>query len=332
MTQVCVIIPFFQREAGILRRALVSILGQELPAATRVQVIVVDDGSPVPAATEADGLDFSGAFALRIIPKANGGVGAARNTALDAVDAATDVVAFLDSDDSWDKEHLALGLSAIAQGADFYFCDNAREGHHLSHFTGDKALILPFIDKAADKGALIPIGASDMSTLILRDFPCQLSTTMFRYAIARDLRFDSRMRNAGEDVIFFLNLVPRTRKICFSARTMVTCGKGINLYFSNMGWGCEGYLKRLLDDTKAHQALSGSGLLSADDLAWNTRYVREHRQQVVFYCLRSMVKNKGALPLEIKALAKQDRSIWLWFPFWAVYVVLGRAFGFYKPF
>ena len=47
---ICVVIPYYQREPGILRRALASIAAQRdcpLP----IHVIVVDDASPAPAAT-----------------------------------------------------------------------------------------------------------------------------------------------------------------------------------------------------------------------------------------------------------------------------------------
>ena len=44
---IAVIIPYFQREAGILRRALASVFAQT--NAPSWEIIVVDDGSPVPA-------------------------------------------------------------------------------------------------------------------------------------------------------------------------------------------------------------------------------------------------------------------------------------------
>ena len=48
---IAVIIPFFQREAGILGRALKSIADQNYPNSA-LYVIVVDDGSPVSAESE----------------------------------------------------------------------------------------------------------------------------------------------------------------------------------------------------------------------------------------------------------------------------------------
>ena len=62
MTSVAVIIPYFQKRAGILHRALNSVLQQRLSADTRLEVIVVDDGSPVSARAEVATLPFSPPF------------------------------------------------------------------------------------------------------------------------------------------------------------------------------------------------------------------------------------------------------------------------------
>jgi cellulose synthase/poly-beta-1,6-N-acetylglucosamine synthase-like glycosyltransferase len=48
-TRIAVIIPYYQRDKGILSRAVTSVLGQELPSATTLRVIVVDDASPLAA-------------------------------------------------------------------------------------------------------------------------------------------------------------------------------------------------------------------------------------------------------------------------------------------
>ena len=81
--EVAVVIPYFQREAGVLARALRSIFSQDEPPAH--EIIVVDDGSPAPAEQELAGLDETLVSDVRIIHQPNGGPAAARNTGLDAV-------------------------------------------------------------------------------------------------------------------------------------------------------------------------------------------------------------------------------------------------------
>ena len=55
---ITVVIPYFQREPGILARALASIAAQQA-CPLSVHVIVVDDASPVPADAEIAGMDLS---------------------------------------------------------------------------------------------------------------------------------------------------------------------------------------------------------------------------------------------------------------------------------
>ncbi len=130
MPVVTVIIPYYQRKPGILRRALTSILRQELPANVDVNVIVVDDGSPLPAKDETEGLLFTPPFNLEIFTQVNSGVAAARNAGLKYAGANTDFIAFLDSDDTWDSRHIAYALESFGNGCDLYFTDNKRVGQH----------------------------------------------------------------------------------------------------------------------------------------------------------------------------------------------------------
>ncbi len=75
-TLLAVIIPYFQTEGGILRRALHSVWAQALPAEAILEVIVVDDGSPAPVAPEVGGLQSTDAVRLRVISTPErGGVG-----------------------------------------------------------------------------------------------------------------------------------------------------------------------------------------------------------------------------------------------------------------
>ena len=58
----------------------------------------------------------------------------ARNAALKAITPGTDIIAFLNSDDMWDRSHLAAALEAFGHGADFFFCDSKRDDHAASTF------------------------------------------------------------------------------------------------------------------------------------------------------------------------------------------------------
>lgn len=100
-----IVIPYFQRQPGVLQRALASVARQAgcpLP----VRVLVVDDASPVPPEPELAAIAWPEGVRVEILRRPNGGPGAARNTGLDAAGADTLCVAFLDSDDAWSADSL----------------------------------------------------------------------------------------------------------------------------------------------------------------------------------------------------------------------------------
>lgn len=101
---VSVIIPAYNRDR-YLAEAIESVLAQTYSA---IDIIVVDDGS----------VDRTAEVAQRYVPKIryfyqpNGGIGAARNAGI--AQAQGEFLAFLDSDDLWVPNKLALQLAAFA--------------------------------------------------------------------------------------------------------------------------------------------------------------------------------------------------------------------------
>jgi len=105
---VSVIIPLYNAEA-FLAEALASVLGQTLPPH---QVIVVDDGSTDGSADVAR--RFGKQIAL--VQQPNAGAANARNRGVAL--ATGDFLAFLDHDDYWAPEKLALQVAAFQQSPD----------------------------------------------------------------------------------------------------------------------------------------------------------------------------------------------------------------------
>lgn len=104
MTAVAVVIPTYNR-AHQVADTIRSVLAQSHPAA---EVIVVDDGST--DATAEVCAPF--APAVRYQRQANAGVSAARNRGVALTSA--ELVAFVDSDDLWHRDKLALQVAALA--------------------------------------------------------------------------------------------------------------------------------------------------------------------------------------------------------------------------
>lgn len=119
MPKVSVIVPAYNAE-DVVGRCLDSILGQDF---TDLELIVIDDGSTDGTPAVLDGYAERDGR-VRVVHKANAGVSAARNDALDL--ARGDYVQFLDADDWITPDATTLLVRAMEEGgadmviADFY--------------------------------------------------------------------------------------------------------------------------------------------------------------------------------------------------------------------
>lgn len=102
---VSVIMPAFNSEAFIAE-AVESVIRQTM---TDWELIVIDDGSEYPEALDTTLAPY--ANRLQLIRQANGGVSAARNAGI--LRARSRYIAFLDSDDAWKPEFLAMQASQL---------------------------------------------------------------------------------------------------------------------------------------------------------------------------------------------------------------------------
>jgi len=255
MTSVAVVIPFFQREPGILRKALEGVRRQVLESGTTLRVIVVDDVSPQPPADEISGLVLPSGVTLEILrQRENGGPGAARNRALDHVlETPPDFIAFLDSDDVWAPDHVSRALKALGEARDFFFEDHVPLlGDAPSYFWSDKDLPKEFA--GGGLGLIEPCpGEPDLfrpvkgreTELFLRHLMAHTSTVVYRFARNAQLRFEPSLRSAGEDILFWIHLAKAARALCFSTHAGVSCGRGVNVYYSTLNWDRPGVITRV---------------------------------------------------------------------------------------
>ena len=141
MISVAAIIPYYQREEGVLARSLKSIAEQQLPEGVSIRIIVVDDQSPLSPEADIASVPLPEGMELRLLMRPNGGPGAARNTGLESLAGdPVDFVAFLDSDDAWRPNHIADAIAAMGEDADFYFCDHERWYNDKSWFTASETI------------------------------------------------------------------------------------------------------------------------------------------------------------------------------------------------
>lgn len=118
LPKVAVIIPYFQRETGILARALQSIRAQDYPG-NLLYVVVVDHGSPVSAQEELAAHPAPPGLRVVVIGRSTRGQTKPENAGR-TLQSHTELVAYLDSDDEWLGDHLLHAVTALRAGHSAY--------------------------------------------------------------------------------------------------------------------------------------------------------------------------------------------------------------------
>jgi glycosyltransferase involved in cell wall biosynthesis len=178
MARVSAIIPAFNRP-GMLKEAIESALAQ---TCDDIEVLVVLNGA-TPETVEVAGR-FCAHPKVRVVEIARTTLAAARHAGIEL--ACGEWVAFLDDDDIWLPEKIAVQLAAAGEtGADLVSCD-------FVHFNADG-------DISASGLRPMPEGLSMAEALMLTNYLSGGSAAMTRTAAIRSLGgFDARLR-ASED-------------------------------------------------------------------------------------------------------------------------------------
>ena len=244
--RIAVIIPYFQREPGILRRSVQSALRQQgIPCP---YIIIIDDASPIAADVELSDLMPKYAQDITVIRQSNGGPGAARNTGIEAVPDQYELVAFLDSDDEWDPDHLRNALEAFHSGCDFFFSDHLDYSGTTTRFgrLQKQGTFRADDHPRVHPGSTLRWFSGDFVDQLIRDFVVQTATVVVRRSVLGRHRFPEEFRRAGEDHLLWLKIAAGGAKVAFSERVACRLGRGVNIYEASV-WGTEGALERTVD-------------------------------------------------------------------------------------
>jgi succinoglycan biosynthesis protein ExoW len=247
--KISVVIPYYQEQPGILVRALQSLYAQQISCETSLDVIIVNDASPIDPIVDvtAAGAPPSN-IGVRIITRANGGPAAARNTGFDAVPADATYVAMLDSDDTWTANHIARALEGFSLAdADIYFSDHAT--HHADDYLKGTRL---FLEPLGGEGELTQLpgdrfyacSGKQMAAYSAREYLAHTSSILIRAELLKGLRMPEKLRWAGEDHNFFIDLTLKARRVCLSMYSEVALGKGVSIYEGSHEWGSVKDLRR----------------------------------------------------------------------------------------
>jgi len=247
---IAVVIPFYQREPGLLARALQSVCAQVDVA--DVRIVVVDDASPSPAAADIASLGTM-RFPVEVIVQANGGPAAARNRGLASLEADVRRVAFLDSDDVWIEAHLSNASRALDAGHDVYFADHLQTGQDIGGFA--RAGRIRVADHPSIGGdPSLHVFEGDMFEQIITGNVIGTSTVVYDFDRFRAQRFDEAFYSAGEDYLFWIALARSGARFCFSSLIEARYGYGVNVY-AGSGWGTDGYLGRIHNEMRYRKRL-----------------------------------------------------------------------------
>lgn len=224
--KVSVIVPIYNVEP-YLDRCLCSLIGQSL---TDIEIILVDDGSPDGCPRICDEYARRD-LRIKVIHKANEGLGAARNTGLDI--AVGEYVAFIDSDDYISAEtYEVLYKNAQEKDADIVY-----GGLLIQKSDGSES---PFfkLNKVFDNKESI----TDFLRLMLFDTKpyeeriwMSVCNGLYRRELIKrySLRFLSERCYLSEDILFHAQFVPLCKKIvCLPYTFYHYCYNGSSLTHS----------------------------------------------------------------------------------------------------
>jgi succinoglycan biosynthesis protein ExoW len=307
MAELAVIIPYYQTEKGLLRRAIESVLHQKEPG--RCKIVVVDDSSPNDPTPEISDFLNNRKYEITLLRRVNGGAGAARNTGIDHVVGTVKYIAFLDSDDSFDPNHLLRMEKAFRAGADFYFCDTKRSATEHSSFAINSFPRGTIEALSADDGIFWYRGS--LQTLNLTKTPYGTNSIGYRLAGREHIRFPTEFRRACEDRFFVAELARHVTHVAFSAKCDVHLGIGVNI-FARSTWGTHEALVRILDTTRFHVRLGSEFALGQDDQQENSRCLSRCDGDFWESALVAALKS-GRIPIRVvrEYLNLRPRAIWI---------------------
>lgn len=280
---VSVVIPAYNR-ADRIAEAVRSALDQTLPPH---EVVVVDDGSRDGTAAAAAAIHDP---RLRVIEQPNAGAGVARNRGIAATTAPW--IAFLDSDDTWAPDKLAVQLpETLRRGHDLCFTDLTfvpeppREGEPIPRWNHHIARELSRTPTASG-----PI--DDPFTLLTRGGDLLFTSTLLMRRDALPTPAYRTQARVSEDFDLYLRLAEHRLRFGYLDRPLARRGWGSN-------WDvAKAYRYRIRAMGEVAHRLRG---VRADDTATlHAAIRREHR------CLAGHHRQRGRL---LAAAARYVRAI-----------------------
>jgi len=272
-----IVIPYYQRESGILARCLEHIANQSAFDIVE-EILLVDDGSPISAESELETLKKLNKHQeliskIKLLEKKNGGVSSARNFALDNISDNSIYVAFCDSDDMWMPHHLENSRVIHQHNAGFYFSNFYQLHSEIPAFERSNKINIDNHQNLGSGDSYKFIGS--MEEQIISGNLIGTSTVAYNFKKHRNVRFNINLKLAGEDYLFWTEITRNEENIVFGKEPSVIYGQGINI-FSGAEWGSSNLVERdldllkfstiLLETKKTSKTITDLSILKANDL------------------------------------------------------------------
>jgi succinoglycan biosynthesis protein ExoW len=326
-----IIVPYYQRKAGILRRCLACILSQKVNPTIGIHVIIVDDGSPWPATEELRNIQIPEHMKVDVVTRNNGGPAAARNSGLDHVFCETDYIAFVDSDDTWRDDHIQRAINALGSSSDLYVSDHLQWAgpsnlgtREFGGFikTKQSSTSLPL---ATIEGVFV-ISNADIIPYAIKEFIAHTSSIVYRREKFMTCRFDERQWY-GEDDIFLLDLLFSSTQTCVSTEIEVELGFGENIFFGSWSWDSENNLKRCYYQFITYKKIRRRYQLGPELHETVTRIIRSWRPALTFFIMRRLLKGRAVPFSLLLSLLREDPVFFASLPLNVLRAALEWTFG-----
>ncbi|MDQ0322505.1 succinoglycan biosynthesis protein ExoW [Pararhizobium capsulatum DSM 1112] len=300
MARLTVVIPYYQKEPGILRRALASVFAQTF---TDFDVVIVDDQSPYPIDEELKPLSSEEKNRIRIIRQPNAGPGGARNTGLNNIGPETEFAAFLDSDDVWTPDHLKNACEGMTRfGADCYWASITGGDAFYYHFGVADLAKTETVHRLQEEPLLVEL--PELSSAMLKNWSfLHLSCMVIGRKLFQTIRFDPKLRLAAEDVLFFCDCVLSAERVVLCDAAGAVRGEGINI-FHGIDNDSPEFLQQQFNTWVALDTLEGRFSKRPAEVASIRSYKTTARRQALWSQARLVKRRK--LP-QIPLLAR-----WVW--------------------
>ena len=198
--KISIIVPVYKVEL-YLRKCLDSIVNQTYH---NLEIILVDDGSPDGCGAICDEYAEKDSRII-VIHQKNAGVSAARNAGLDI--ATGEYIGFVDSDD-WIELDMYAYLMELALTFDAHI---SQCGYYFDEENCSTQMYTTSENQMA-QGGNSSFSSDDWHKLSHANW-----NKLYRADVVNDLRFDKDYA-FGEDILFNVQLIQRTKKVCFGSQ------------------------------------------------------------------------------------------------------------------